>query len=116
MSQNSSSRVNRATTHRWRVLGVGVAANASFSAVFQGIPTTAVFMRDSYHLTTGSLGLFLGLLGLGIAISELPWGYLTDRWGDRYVLLTGLSLTALALSVMTFFLSPTTTIFPTLLI
>ncbi|SDR14166.1 hypothetical protein SAMN05444161_1792 [Rhizobiales bacterium GAS191] len=37
-------------SHRWKVLGVGVAANASFSAAFSGIPTTAVFMRSDYHL------------------------------------------------------------------
>lgn len=92
--------------HRWKVLGVGVAANASFSAAFQGIPTTAVFMRADYHLTTGTLGLVLGLLGLGIAISELPWGYLTDRWGDRRVLLMGLAATSIALAVLALLVSP----------
>jgi MFS family permease len=86
--------------HRWKVLGVGVAANASFSAAFSGIPTTAVFMRSAYHLGNAELGVALGALGLGIAVSELPWGLLTDRWGDRTVLLAGLGLTALALFVM----------------
>lgn len=86
--------------HRWKVLGVGVAANASFSAAFSGIPTTAVFIRSAYHLGNAELGVALGALGLGIAISELPWGLLTDRWGDRTVLLTGLGLTAMALFVM----------------
>ncbi|MBZ9865319.1 hypothetical protein LB515_08030 [Mesorhizobium sp. CA15] len=28
--------------HRWKVLGIGVAANAGFSATFSGIPATAV--------------------------------------------------------------------------
>lgn len=86
--------------HRWKVLGVGVAANASFSAAFSGIPTTAVFIRSAYHLGNAELGVALGALGLGIAISELPWGLLTDRWGDRSVLLAGLGLTGLALFVM----------------
>ncbi|KHK57937.1 MFS transporter [Ralstonia sp. A12] len=92
--------------HRWKVLGVGVAANASFSAAFSGIPTTAVFIRSSYHLGNAELGIALGLLGLGIAISELPWGLLTDRWGDRTVLLAGLGATALALFVMACFVAP----------
>jgi MFS family permease len=92
--------------HRWKVLGVGVAANASFSAAFSGIPTTAVFIRSAYHLGNAELGVALGLLGLGIAISELPWGLLTDRWGDRTVLLAGLGLTALALLVMACFVAP----------
>src|SRR4249920_3916407 len=84
--------------HRWKVLGIGVAANTCLSAIFQGIPTTAVLMRSNYHLGNAELGLVLGLMGLGIALSELPWGLLTDRWGDRRVLLTGLSATAAALT------------------
>ncbi len=92
--------------HRWKVLGVGVAANASFSAAFSGIPTTAVLLRSAYHVGNAELGMALGALALGIAISELPWGLLTDRWGDRTVLLAGLGLTALALFVMACFVVP----------
>jgi MFS family permease len=91
----------RGDRHRWKILGVGFAANASFSAAFSGIPTTAVFLRGGYHVGNGGLGLVLGMLGLGIAVSELPWGLLTDRWGDRRVLLLGLGATAAALAGMT---------------
>jgi len=93
--------------HRWKVLAAGVAANAAFSVAFSGIPMTAVLMRSGYRLDNESLGLVLGLMGLGIAISELPWGLLTDRWGDRPVLLLGLASTALALAVMALFAAPT---------
>ncbi|MDR5739164.1 MULTISPECIES: MFS transporter [unclassified Caballeronia] len=94
--------------HRWKVLGVGVAANASFSAAVAGIPTTAVWLRSGYHLSNGELGLALGALGLGAAVSELPWGLLTDRWGDRRVLLIGLIATAAALAAMSVFVAPST--------
>ncbi|MFC5474981.1 MFS transporter [Paraherbaspirillum soli] len=97
----------RQPNHRWKVLGLGVAANASFSAAFSGLPTTAVFMRSDYHLGNAELGLVLGLLGLGIALSELPWGLLTDRLGDRRVLLSGLGATAAALVLMALFAAPT---------
>ncbi|APA85849.1 MFS transporter [Paraburkholderia sprentiae WSM5005] len=96
----------RGAEHRWKVLGVGFAANASFSAAFSGIPTTAVFLRSDYHLANHGLGLVLGMLGLGIAVSELPWGLLTDRWGDRRVLLLGLLSTAAALAGLALFVSP----------
>jgi MFS family permease len=96
----------RAESHRWKVLGVGFAANASFSAAFSGIPTTAVFLRSGYHLGNDGLGLVLGMLGLGIAVSELPWGLLTDRWGDRRVLLLGLLSTAAALAGLALFVAP----------
>ncbi|RUW66632.1 MFS transporter, partial [Mesorhizobium sp. M1E.F.Ca.ET.063.01.1.1] len=98
--------------HRWKVLGIGVAANAGFSATFSGIPATAVVMRQGYHLDNASLGLALGLLGLGVALSELPWGVLTDRWGDRRVLLTGLGATAAWLFIMAMLAVPTKTAVP----
>ncbi|QND59201.1 MFS transporter [Mesorhizobium huakuii] len=93
--------------HRWKVLGIGVAANASFSATFSGIPATAVVLRQGYHLSNAELGLALGLLGLGVALSELPWGLLTDRWGDRRVLLIGLGATAAWLLAMAMLVVPT---------
>ncbi|TGP92877.1 MULTISPECIES: MFS transporter [unclassified Mesorhizobium] len=93
--------------HRWKVLGIGVAANAGFSATFSGIPATAVVLRQSYHLGNAELGLALGLLGLGVALSELPWGLLTDRWGDRRVLLIGLGATAAWLLAMAMLVVPT---------
>ncbi|WP_292328060.1 MFS transporter, partial [Mesorhizobium sp.] len=99
-------------THRWKVLGIGVAANAGFSATFSGIPATAVVMRQGYHLDNASLGAALGLLGLGVALSELPWGVLTDRWGDRRVLLTGLGATAMWLFAMAILVVPTKTAAP----
>ncbi len=92
--------------HRWKVLGIGVAANAGFSATFSGIPATAVVMRQGYHLGNAELGMALGLLGLGVALSELPWGLATDRWGDRRVLLVGLGATAFWLFLMAMLVVP----------
>jgi len=94
-----SSVMPRSENHRWKVLGIGFAANASFAAAFAGIPTTAVVMREAFRFNNAQLGLVFGMLGLGVAVSELPWGMLTDRWGDRKVLLLGLLGTVLALLV-----------------
>jgi MFS family permease len=99
-------------SHRWKILGIGVLANASFSAAFAGIPVTAIVMRTDYRLDNAQLGLALGSLGLGVAVSELPWGVLTDRWGDRKVLLCGLMLTALALLALALFAAPGAGVIP----
>jgi MFS family permease len=96
----------RGAAHRWKVLAVGVAANASFAAALGGIPATGVLIRSGYRIGTAELGVVLGMLGLGIVLSELPWGLLTDRWGDRRVLLTGLGTTALALLAMALWGAP----------
>src|SRR5258708_7457381 len=102
----ATARRELGASHRWKVLGVGVAANVSFSAAAAGIPTTAVWLRADYHLGNAALGLALGAMGLGVAITELPWGVATDRWGDRPILLTGLAATAAALLSMMLFVVP----------
>ncbi|RQO52352.1 MFS transporter [Variovorax sp. KBW07] len=103
---HSSHSPSFSPRHRWKVLAAGVAANAAFSVAFSGIPMTAVLMRTGYQLDNATLGLVLGLMGLGIAVSELPWGLLTDRWGDRPVLLLGLGSTAIALLAMALWAAP----------
>ena len=93
-------------SHRWKVLGVGFAANACFSVVISGMPATAVMMRDAYGMDTSAVGMALSATGFGIAVSEVPWGVVTDKLGDRRVLLAGLVLTALVLAIMAFSLGP----------
>lgn len=104
--------MGRPASHRWKVLSVGVVANVSFAAAFAGIPATAVSLRPAYAIGTGELGFVLGMLGLGIVLSELPWGLLTDRWGDRRVLLLGLASTMAALIAMATWGSPSVAYVP----
>ncbi|KUY99928.1 MULTISPECIES: MFS transporter [unclassified Burkholderia] len=114
-SPSSPAHAARGPAHRWRVLAAGVAANMSFSAAAAGIPTTAVWMRSAYHLDNGALGLVLGALGFGVALSELPWGIAADRFGDRRVLLTGLVATAAMLALMVATIVPTAHAVPPLM-
>ncbi|WP_175699685.1 MFS transporter [Burkholderia ambifaria] len=114
-SPSSPAHDARGPAHRWRVLAAGVAANMSFSAAAAGIPTTAVWMRSAYHLDNGALGLVLGALGFGVALSELPWGIAADRFGDRRVLLTGLVATAAMLALMVITIVPSAHTVPPLM-
>ncbi|WP_051899035.1 MFS transporter [Sciscionella sediminilitoris] len=97
--------------HRWLILGIGVAAQASFSAAFAGIPATGPLLRGEFQFSAGQLGLVLGAILLGIAISEVPWGMVTDRLGDRRTLLTGLLGTGILLAVLAVVLTPGTPAF-----
>ena len=95
-----------ASNHRWTVLGIAVAAQASFAAAFSGIPVTGPTLRHDYHLTTGQLGLALGMISLGIAVTEIAWGVATDRFGERRILLGGLVSTGAMLTVMALLMAP----------
>lgn len=113
-STTAAAAPAHAASHRWKVLAVGVAANATFSAAANGMPTTAIWLRSGYHLSNTQLGVALGAMGLGVALSELPWGMATDRWGDRPVLLTGLLGTMLALLALLLWITPTSGTVPPL--
>lgn len=84
-------------SQRWKVLIAGFVANAALIAATAGLPTTALSLSSDYGFGHAELAWVFGSMGLGLALSELPWGMLTDRWGDRPVLLCGLLVTGLAL-------------------
>lgn len=98
--------------HRWVILGIGIASQAAFSAAFQGIPTTSTAMQGAYHLSNGMLGIVLSAISLGIALSEVTWGILTDKIGERRILLTGLLSTGVLLAVMAAAVVPSGTAVP----
>ncbi|MGW4888762.1 MFS transporter [Streptomyces murinus] len=93
--------------YKWGILGIGIVAQAAFSAAFQGIPMASAVLQSDYHYSTGQLGLVLAALTCGAAVTEIIWGLLTDRFGERMVLITGLAGTTACLAAATAFLVPT---------
>ncbi|MFC8716627.1 MFS transporter [Kitasatospora sp. NPDC057198] len=100
-----SGRVHTAR-FKWGVLGIGIAAQAAFSAAFQGIPTAGSQLQGAYRLTPGQLGLVLAAVTCGAFATDVLWGLLADRIGERRVLITGLGGTTLALAAAAAFLTP----------
>lgn len=92
--------------YKWGVLGIGIGAQAAFSATFQGIPTSGSILQAAYRLSTGQLGVVLAAVTLGIALTDVFWGILSDRIGERKVLIVGMTGTTVALGVVTAFLVP----------
>ena len=92
--------------YRWFVLGAGVLAQAVFAIGFAGVPVAGVLMRDIYGFSLFELGVVLGAMGLGVAISEIIWGILTDKLGDKTVLVIGLWLSAGTFAFISHFLTP----------
>jgi sugar phosphate permease len=50
----------------------------------------APFLRHRYHLSLGQTGVLISASLAGSVVSLVPWGYATDRFGERLVLITGL--------------------------
>ncbi|GAA2138636.1 MFS transporter [Kitasatospora kazusensis] len=92
--------------YKWGILGIGILAQAAFSAAFQGIPTSGSQLQSAYHLSASQLGLVLAAVTCGAFITDVFWGIMSDRVGERKVLITGLTGTTLALAAVTAFLVP----------
>ncbi len=85
--------------YRWTVLAAGTLAQTSFAAIGVGLPAIAPAIRDTFGLSLAQVGAVLSSHWLGTLVTLLPWGFLTDRIGERVVLATGLGTCGLLLVV-----------------
>jgi len=88
--------------YRWIVLVVGAAGAAAFNALRMGLPAIAPELRSTYSLTLAEVGLGFTALSVGVVLTLIPWGALSDRVGERLVMSVGLTGTALALTLAAF--------------
>jgi sugar phosphate permease len=84
--------------YRWVILAVAVAAQAATSAFRLGIPSLAPALRNELHLSLPQIGIVLGSVTAGIMLTQIPWGALSDRIGERAVISVGLGGSALTLA------------------
>jgi MFS family permease len=59
-------------------------------------------MRHSFGLTLGQVGLALAAVSVGVTVTLIPWGILTDRVDERAVMSIGLVGTSVALGCTAF--------------
>lgn len=85
--------------YRWTILAAGVVAQASFSAIFFGLPALAPSVQAQYDLSLPEVGLVLAALNIGLLSTLLLWGIVADRIGERAVLSVGLTGCGIALVV-----------------
>jgi predicted MFS family arabinose efflux permease len=85
--------------YRWVILGVGAAGAGAFSALRMGLPALGPALRSEYGLSLPQVGFAFTAVAIGVMLTLVPWGALTDRIGERPVMGVGLAGTAVALTV-----------------
>lgn len=76
--------------YRWVVLAAGTLAQGAVAALFLGLASVTPLLRAEYDLDIAGVGALLGVISAGILLTVLPWGVLTDRVGERPVMVAGL--------------------------
>jgi len=80
----------------WLMLAFGVLAQAS-STVFVSTPAFLIpLLHTERGLSLAQAGLLASAPTLGLVLTLIAWGALSDRIGERWVIASGLALTALA--------------------
>jgi MFS family permease len=64
------------------------------------LPAIAPALRDEYGLGLQGVGLLLAAEWVGLTVGLLPWGFITDRIGERVALAIGLTGCGVLLAVM----------------
>lgn len=80
----------------WAMLAVAVLAQAA-GTVFQSAPAFLIpLMHTQRGVPLAQAGLLASAPTIGLVITLVAWGALTDRVGERWVIAAGMALTALA--------------------
>jgi len=80
---------------RWQALAVLTAARTSLGFQFQSLASVSPLLVEELGLTYADLGFLIGLYFLPGVVVALPGGALGRRYGDKRVVLIGLTLMAL---------------------
>ena len=84
--------------YRWVILATGAVGAGAFSALRMGLPSLGPAVRGAYGLSLGEVGLAFAAVTGGGMLTLVPWGALTDRIGERPVMVVGLAGCAAALA------------------
>ena len=80
-------------TRRWAMLGASTLAQAAAAVTIHGPAFLIPSLRDQLGLSLPQAGLVAAAPTLGVVLALVAWGMVTDRRGERLVLVTGLLLT-----------------------
>src|SRR5579859_2724057 len=91
---------------RWLMLGLGMAAQAAATVYLFAVPLLLPELRAETGLPLARLGLLVGAPSLGLLLSLIAWGAAADRYGERLVMVLGLTGAGVLLVVAAFWHTP----------
>ncbi|WP_244930404.1 MFS transporter [Nocardioides sp. W7] len=84
------------TLRRWAMLAASTLAQAAAAVMMHGPAFLIPVLHDREGLSLAQAGLVAAAPTVGVMLTLVAWGALTDRVGERQVLLSGLAATAAA--------------------
>src|SRR5258707_9482561 len=91
MTESMQSVPPRATSVRWQMMGL-VTATAILTYLDRlNLGIAGKFIQDEFSIPLKSMGWILSAFLLGYSLSQVPGGYLSDRYGPRRVLIAAIS-------------------------
>ena len=87
---------------RWAILAVGILAQAATCVFLYGLPTLVPALRADEQLSLVGASVVVSAPTAGLLLTLIAWGAAADRFGERVVIATGLTLATafLALTVV----------------
>ncbi len=79
---------------RWLVLALGIAAQAATCVFLYGLPMLVPALRSDEQLSLFQASIVISAPTAGLLLTLIAWGAAADRYGERVVMATGLSLAA----------------------
>jgi sugar phosphate permease len=92
----SDGETSRRGARRWLVLAAGTVAVTAGSAFQYGLAYLIPALRAD-GLSLAQAGVIVACPTVGLLLTLVAWGAAADRWGERLVLTTGLTLAGLVL-------------------
>ncbi|MEO9323680.1 MFS transporter [Nocardioides sp. C4-1] len=92
----TAAETDVSAARRWSMLGASTLAQAASAVAVHGPAFLIPALRDQEGLSLVQAGVVAAAPTVGVMLTLVPWGVVTDRRGERGVLLAGLALTVVA--------------------
>ena len=92
----TAQRLDVGAARRWSMLGASTLAQAATSVMVHGPAFLIPTLHGREGMSLAEAGLVAAAPTLGVMLTLVGWGAVTDRRGERFVLLTGLTGTTAA--------------------